>query len=156
MKKMKLTFVIVCLLPFAAGCASALLAGSRPQKGAPPTPLAVYKATSCTQGPSGPSVAGPADQTYYLVQGEAGLELYELDPKSSGVSITNYWQDENGDNFLTYVKTSSGWHYILPADRKQAGWRHVYLTGTAQVAMVDGVMKIVGGSPTYYCPMMPQ
>ncbi len=145
-----LLFVIV-------GCASAFMAGSKPHSGALlGNILHAYKIPNCTTIKDGSIIDGPKDSTYNIVQTETGPVLYELDKNGNGAAITNYWKDENGMNFLTYVKTSHGWHYIVPDDKSKPAVREVYVARTYRVRSVDGVLKVTSGNPFYKCEMIKQ
>ena len=154
-KKLRMLLLFTFVFLF-FGCASAFMAGSQPHSGIPGSPIAAYKIQTCKHVSDGSSIDGPRDTMYYLARTDTGLVLYELDSKGNGAAITNYWKDENGMNFLTYVKTSHGWQYVIPEDKTKPAVRQCFVRGTFRVQDVDGVMKVTSGSPTYNCEMMPQ
>lgn len=151
--RLSLLFSFVFLI---CGCASAFMAGSQPHTGIPGNSIAVYKIPTCRHISDGSSIDGPKDTAYYLTVTETGPVLYELDSNGDGAAITNYWKDENGMNFLTYVKTSHGWQYVIPEDKTKPAVRQCYVRGTFQVENMEGVLKVASGSPTYTCEMIPQ
>jgi hypothetical protein len=145
------------LLVVIAGCASAFMAGSKPHSGdLLGNMVDTYKIPKCTSTTDGSVIDGPKDSTYHLVQTETGPVLYELDKNGEGAAITNYWKDENGMNFLTYVKTSHGWHYIVPDDKSRPAVREVYVAHTYRVRNLDGILKVTSGTPAYKCEMIKQ
>lgn len=146
-------FTLVFLI---CGCASTFMAGSQPHTGIPNSSSAVYKILTCQQVSDSTSIDGPKDMTYYLAETETGPVLYELDNEGKGAAITNYWKDENGMNFLTYVKTNHGWQYVIPENKTKPAVRQCYVRGTFRVKNVEGVLKVTSGSPTYTCEMIPQ
>ena len=150
------SLIILILLLLIIGCASAFMEGSQPHTGIPSSSIASYKIPTCKHVTDGSVIDGPKDYTYYLVNTTTGPVLYELDKNGKGAAITNYWKDENGMNFLTYVKTSHGWQYIIPEDKTKPAVRQAYVRGTFRVRNVDGVLKVTSGSPTYTCEMIPQ
>ena len=144
------------LLLLIFGCASSFMVGSQPHTGVPDNAIASYTIPTCNHVSDGTSIDGPKDTTYFLVETETGPVLYELDNKGSGAAIANYWKDENGMNFLTYVKTSHGWQYVIPEDGSKPAVRQCYVKGTFRVQNVEGVLKVTSGSPTYTCEMIRQ
>lgn len=154
-KKFRLSLVLTLII-LICGCASSFMAGSQPHTGIPGSSIASYKILTCEHISDGSSIDGPKDTTYYLAQTDNGPVLYELDSKGSGAAITNYWKDINGMNFLTYVKTSHGWQYVIPEDKTKPAVRQCYVRGTFRVTNVEGVLKVTSGSPTYTCEMIPQ
>lgn len=156
MNRLKSIFIFSIVVLLIGGCASTFMAGSKPHKGVPTNSIAVYKVPKCINLKDGTAIDGPKGYNYYLVKTESGPVLYELDQKGSGAAITNYWRDENGMNFLTYVKTSHGWQYVIPDDKTKPAARKCYVRGTFRVMDVGGVMKVTSGEPTYNCEMIPQ
>jgi hypothetical protein len=156
MKGLKSLIILSIMVLLIGGCVSTFMAGSQPHKGVPANAVAVYTAPKCINQNDGSTIDGPRGVTYYLVRTESGPILYELDQKGSGAAITNYWKDGNGMNFLTYVKTSHGWHYVIPEDKTKPAVRKAYVRGTFRVTNVEGVLKVTSGNPTYNCEMIPQ
>jgi hypothetical protein len=149
--------LVVCLSAVAlCGCAGWFMVGSQSSSGVPAKAAATYKVPTCTVVADGSTIGGPATQTYYLEEGAGALVLHELDGRGSGAAITNHWADDAGDHFLTYVKTSHGWEYLVPVDRSQPGTRLAYQEGTFHVDRVDGVLKVTSGEPIARCVMVPQ
>ena len=137
------------------GCASAFMAGSAPHTGVPEQVVARYRVPTCQFLSNGNQAAGPADQIYYLTETNAGPVLYELDGRGKGAAISNHWVDKDDDHFLTYVKTSHGWEYVIPKDHSKPADRLVYVHGTFHVSKVDDVLKVTTGEPQLRCPMIP-
>ena len=156
MNRIKSIYFLSIVVLLIGGCASTFMAGSQPHKGVPANVVAVYTVPKCINQNNDSTIDGPRGITYYLVKTESGPVLYELDQKGSGAAITNYWKDENGMNFLTYVKTSHGWQYVIPDDKTKPAVRKCYVRGTFRVMSVDGVLKVTSGSPTYSCEMILQ
>ncbi|MCP4370523.1 MAG: hypothetical protein GY797_20780 [Deltaproteobacteria bacterium] len=156
MNRLKLIYISSIVMFLISGCASTFMAGSQPHKGIPSNTIAVYKVPKCINQNDSSTIDGPKGITYYLVETESGPILYELDQKGSGAAITNYWKDENGMNFLTYVKTSHGWQYVIADDKTKPAVRKCYVRGTFRVMDVNGVLKVTSGNPTYNCEMIPQ
>lgn len=156
MNRIKSIYFLSIVVLLIGGCASTFMAGSQPHKGVPANVVAVYTVPKCINQNNDSTIDGPRGITYYLVKTESGPVLYELDQKGSGAAITNYWKDENGMNFLTYVKTSHGWQYVIPDDKTKPAVRKCYVRGTFRVMSVDGVLKVTSGSPTFSCKMILQ
>ena len=156
MNRLKSIYILSIVVLLIGGCASTFMAGSQPHNGVPANAVAVYTVPKCINQNNDSTIDGPRGITYYLVKTESGPVLYELDQKGSGAAITNYWKDENGMNFLTYVKTSHGWQYVIPDDKTKPAVRKCYVRGTFRVMSVDGVLKVTSGSPTYSCEMILQ
>lgn len=149
-------FLVVLSLLALAGCGGGLMQGSHLTKGIPSNIVATYKVGACLNVDDGSRVPGPEDQTYYLAEGESGLVLYEMDRRNGGTAITNHWVEGSDDHFLTYVRTSSGWEYVVPADRTRRAERLVYVAGTFKVETLDGVMRVKRGSPRFRCELVPK
>jgi hypothetical protein len=153
----KAWLLLIVGVVFVTACGSMLTPGSRAVNGPPPAPLAVYSIPYCEVMASGERLSGP-QATYFLEQGGThGMSLYEIEANGRGAKIMNYWVDERGHNFFSFVKTSHAWHFVLPQDRTQPGVRFVYPAGTYTAADVGGrLFKAVAGQPVARCYMAPQ
>ena len=107
-------------------CASWFMKGSTQHKGPlPHNALAEFRVPSCTMA-NGEEIDGP-DTTYYLIRGRSGPELIEAERSGRASAITNYWRDEAGHNFATYVKGRQAWHYVIPDNPDEPAERRVFM-----------------------------
>jgi hypothetical protein len=152
---MSRTWKVLPVLLLVSGCGTFDLAGSKAHKGVPPEAKGTWTVPACEVVADGSKAPAPTDQTYYLAQTETGPVLYELDPKGNGTAITNRWTDEQGDHFMTYLRGSFAWEYVIPASGGR-GARMTYLPTRYKVETVDGALKLVSGTPTHRCAMVPK
>ncbi len=107
-------------------CASWFMKGSSQHKGPlPHNALAEFRVPTCTMA-NGEEIDGP-DTTYYLVRGRKGPELIEAERSGRASAITNYWRDESGHNFATYVRGRQAWQYVIPDNPEEPAERRVFM-----------------------------
>ncbi len=156
MNQVKSIFAVTLLLLF-SGCASMFMVGGViVTEISPGKTIATYKIPQCKNTVSGSIVKGPKDGIYKIVETENGPILYELSKDGEAWAMTNYWKDENGMNFVGYIRTSHAYHFIIPDDKSKPAERNVYFKNTYTVEKVDGVLKITKGIPTAKCKMILQ
>jgi hypothetical protein len=77
----------------------------------------------------------PPEAEYLLIETEKGLALLERDTKKGGgILFEEQWLDDAGDlhfGAVLQAGRSSGWEFVIPADRSKPAMRHYYakLTG---------------------------
>jgi len=142
--------------PLLAGCLSYYLVGASPHQGVPPG-SDHYKVGQCIRASDKAPVEGPAGKVYYVVTGQAGVALLELDQGTfGGNEIQNHWSDATADHFFTYTRGGGpAWHYVIPADRSKPGERRTFEKGKYTVAMVEGRFRPTG-DPDSTCELIPQ
>ncbi len=148
--------VIALIAVSTSGCASWFLNGARMHEGgAPATTTARFAVPSCRMIADGSSMAGPAGQYYYLSQEATGPVLYELGGNGEGAAITNYWSDDRGVHFFTWVARSHGWVYTFPHTREQMPTRWVFPAGSYQIIQASNGASMPDGQPQMACEMVP-
>ena len=136
------------------GCASMFMDGSEPHEGFPDKFEARYTAPSCRVLATNQPIAGPPGMTWFIVSGEYGPRLLELDVRGEGAAITNSWRDEHGDYYFTKV-AAQGWVYAFPRDESKTPARYVYAGGGFAAVERAGVLLPLG-QPLAVCEMVKQ
>jgi hypothetical protein len=133
-------------------CAGWFMTGARQHKGPPPLgAVAVFTAPNCVLA-NGNSIPGPAT-TYYLVRGRKGVELIEIERSGRSSAISNYWRDDTGHNFATYVRRQNAWQFVIPDNPEEPGERVVF--SRYGVSNHAGGFRLVG-QPVARCALVRQ
>ena len=149
-RRLLLLFLTALALP---GCASWFLHGaSIHEAGAPATYEGRWHAPTCRLHATDAEIPGPVSLVWYLVEGQKGPVLLELDARGHGSAIHNGWRDEKAAYYFVYVG-SQGWVYAMPDDERLQPVRYVYTGPSFRVTERDGVLMPLG-EPVASCPMV--
>jgi hypothetical protein len=147
--------LLLSLAAISLSCASAYMRGSEPVDEPPMgIPAIHFRVSSCTDLATQKPIALPGPLLYWLITDPGPRNvLYEQDPEGNVTRIFNHWVQEDGaDVFFTWVAQSSGWQWVIPADRS-GGVRFVYLHGAFK-SFPDGEVSKVAGTAALLCNMI--
>ncbi len=142
----------VSLLGLAA-CTGLMLRGASTHKGAPANAIARFTAPECKDLASGSRMPGTSSY-YFLAPGSGIFELFEVEQNGRATRITNYWKDERGHNWQAFVRGKQAWHYIVPDDQNQVGYRYVFVKNSYSHQGTNTSFRLTG-QPQIECPLIP-
>ena len=154
MLQTKSIFALVLVLFIISGCAKTLVGGKRNAKILPGKIIGIYKIPKCKSVPDGSVIPGFENQIFKIIETENGPILYEMSAAGGVASLTNNWQDENGMNFVFYLKGGHAYHSIIPEDKSKSAELIVYKQKTYDVKKFDEILKITKGNPFAKCEMI--